>query len=52
MGEDETEGNCCGCGCGCLALSQCSLASQPEAEPGMFWEAEPVTEEAEAAAEA
>ena len=55
--EDETEGNGCGGGCNCLlALSQCSLASQPEArEPGMFLEteaAEPATEEAEAAAEA
>ena len=53
--EDETEGNGCGCG-GVGFVSQCSLASQPEArEPGMFLEteaAEPATEEAEAAAEA
>ena len=50
--EDETEGNGCGCG-GVGFVSQCSLASQPEArEPGMVLEteAEPVADEAEAAA--
>ena len=46
--EEETEGNCCGCKVG--ALSQCSLASQPEAEiPGMFLEANPEVEADEAA---
>ena len=40
--DREDEGNGCkGCeeGCKVWALSQCSLASQPEAEPGMFLEA-------------
>lgn len=48
--EEETEGNCCK-GCKVGALSQWSLASQPEAElsPGMFFEANPEDEAEEAA---
>ena len=51
--DREDEGNGCkGCeeGCKVWALSQCSLASQPEAEiPGMFLEANPEVEADEAA---
>ena len=48
--EEETEGNGCK-GCKVGALSQWSLASQPEAElsPGMFFEANPEDEAEEAA---